>query len=75
MKVTIEEKGEELKFPCLMIAPESDCVVLFLNKNAGVVLVQGKSSWSVGHYSTAWGSPYANSVWKPYYGKIILEND
>ena len=74
MKVTIEEKSEDLKFPCLMIASEQDCVVLFCNKNTGVVLAQGKSSWSVGHYSSAWGSPYDKSVWKPYDGKLILEN-
>ena len=75
MKVTIEEKGEELKFPCLMVASETDCIVLFLNKHAGVVLAQGKSSWSVGHYSATWGSPYDISAWKPYDGKIILENN
>lgn len=74
MKVTIEEKSEELKFPCLMVASEADCIVLFLSKQTGVVLAQGKSSLSVGHYSTVWGSPYDNSVWKPYDGKIILEN-
>lgn len=75
MKVTIEEKSEELKFPCLMKATRGDLVVLFTNKDCGIVLAQGESRFSVGAYSESWSNFYERDVWQPLNGKVILEND
>ena len=75
MKLTIEEKSEDLKFPCLMIATREDLVVLFTNKDCGIVLAQGESSFSVGEYSGSWSNFYERDVWQQLNGKVILENN
>ena len=74
MKVTIE-KSEEIKFPCLMEGPGGQ-VVLFTSATHGTRLkprLQHPDDL-IGEYSSAWISAYTSNYWKPFNGKIILEN-
>lgn len=75
MKVTIEEKSEEIKFPCLMEAPSGQ-VVLFVSATHGTRLAPGANhpDKPIGECSSAWVSVYTSNYWKPFNGKIILEN-
>lgn len=76
MKVTIEEKSEELKFPCLMES-SSGQVVLFVSDTHGIRLAPRADCLDgpIGEWSGDWVSVYAPNHWKPFIGKIILEND
>ena len=76
MKVTIEEKSEEVKFPCLMEGPSGQ-VVLFVSATRGTRLAQRADHPDdpIGECSSAWISAYTSNYWKPFNGKIILENN
>ena len=76
MKVTIKEKSEEIKFPCLMEGPLGQ-VVLFTSATCGTRLVKraDRPDDPIGEYSSGWVSVYTSNYWKPFNGKIILEND
>ena len=77
MKVTIEEKSEELKFPCLMESPVGQ-VVLFTSATRGIRLTPKEGGTTeerhVGECSSDWVSVYAPSHWRPFNGRIVLEN-
>ena len=40
MKVTVEEKGKDIEFPCLMKSKFRDLVVLFLKDQEGIVVYE-----------------------------------
>ena len=76
MKVTIEEKSEEIKFPCLMEGASGQ-VVLFTSATHGARLTPRADHPDdpIGECHSDWVSVYASNHWKPFNGKIILEND
>lgn len=49
-------------------------IVLFVSKQAGTVMHGGKSSWKVGEVGNGFISAYDTATWKPFGGKITLEN-
>lgn len=75
MKVTIEENREEIKFPCLMECASGQ-VVLFTSATHGTRLMPRAEHPDdpIGECHD-WISAYASDHWKPFNGKIILEND
>jgi hypothetical protein len=72
MKVTVEnaEENQELKFPCLMISKDSK-VVLFHSFGMGTLLESKLSFKPYGFYSAHWDM----GDFKPFHGKITLQND
>lgn len=71
MKVNVEEKSNEIKFPCLMKA-EDNLVVLFSANKTGVVLVNDDDEENkIGEYSCIWDM----QCFEPFNGEITLEND
>ena len=76
MKVTIEEKDEKIEFPCLMEG-SSGQVVLFVSEVRGTRLAprKGHPDDPIGECHSDWVSVYASDHWRPFNGKIILENN
>lgn len=76
MKVTIKEKSEETKFPCLMEGARGQ-VVLFTSAAHGTRLAPRADHPDdlIGEYRSDWVSAYTSDYWKPFNGKIILENN
>jgi hypothetical protein len=70
MKIEIqpEQKVEEIKYPCLMIAYDGDIVIMLQYKEG--VIIKGIDH-EIGYYATTWDMRY----FKPFKGKITLEND
>lgn len=72
MKITVENapSSQEIKFPCLMIS-EIGQIVLFIDVGIGILLQSGESPCPIGDWSKQW---YMGGF-KPFTGKIVLEND
>ena len=73
MKVTVEpqEKAKDIKYPCLMQGSTYN-IVLFSEDGKGVLLQRGtfNNDLKIGE-ETSWDMNF----FKPYNGKITLEND
>lgn len=70
MKVIIKDspQGNEVKFPCLMVANAGD-VVWMLKYGCGVSLHH--KDWPIGDYSENW----AMECFTPFNGTVELSND
>lgn len=75
MKVTIEDESGEIMFPCLMKGA-GEQVVLFTSATHGTRLKPRAEHPDdpIGECRSDWVSAYASTYWKPFNGKIILEN-
>lgn len=72
MKIEItRQPSKRIEFPCLM-ENEQGVVVFFTAEFAGLCLKSTKSI--TGGFYTNWTSARGHE-WKPFKGKIILEND
>lgn len=78
MKARVEKSEEErgeLKFPVLMESRGNGTIVLFTSKNTGTCVYQGEGEQtSLGAHGTNWISASSTTQWKPFTGKVILEN-
>jgi hypothetical protein len=72
MKSTIENPAEnsEVKYPCLMVNVTSGYVVLFTDRSEGTVVSSPLSTYPIGFTSCQWNVEH----FKPFHGKVILEN-
>jgi hypothetical protein len=73
MKIEIQENEskEKFKYPCLMIS-EIKQIVLMTGSCEGTIISPGKApGQEIGEFSNSWHMP----AFKPFTGRIILEND
>ena len=70
MLSTIEHLKQKPEFPCIGKYSNLDMYVLFTSKNIGTVIYQGDANHKIGTHKDYW-----ITSWKPYEGKIMLEND
>jgi len=90
MKITVNRKNKnkqkELKFPCLMEStffcdPHNGgivvggTVVLFTSECVGMVVECPSKIYAVGHHYKGWVSANESDSWKPFIGKVTLENE
>ena len=71
MKVEVKEKGNKIKFPCLMKEYEFGTIVLFNKDKCGVCIENGTSNSIIGEYSDYWDM----YCFEPFDGEITLKND
>ena len=57
------------EYPCLMIGPDEDYIVLMNDENSGMVVWSEFPGFHVGLYKSNWLNCY-----KPYVGGVELEN-
>ena len=69
IEVNNKEQNTEIKFPCLMISDDSQCIVFVTKDEEGIVLIHPRLP--IGHYSDAW----VTNKMKPFNGTITLSND
>lgn len=73
MKATKETKNSD-QFPILMSYKDDSFIVLFSSENRGtVVWAKEGEDYKAGHYYAKWDHIDSDS-WKPFKGRIILEN-
>ena len=70
---------QQLEYPCLMESTLTGAVVLFVGEHEGMQVTKEETpentGCGLGHYSEDWNASYDSERWKPFNGKIILEND
>ena len=71
MKVEIREKAYEVKYTRLMIHKEMGFIVLFKDKQKGMIVSSNSEQFNIGHYSEYWDS----TLFRPFNGEITLKND
>lgn len=71
MKVEIREKADEVKYPCLMIHKEMGFIVLFKDKQNGMVVSSNSEHFNIGDHSEYWDS----TLFRQFNGEITLKND
>ena len=71
MKVEVKNKVSDINYPCLMIAIDTQMIVLFNKEKCGLVLLKGNSVFEVGYYNES----FTMSLFKLYYQEITLKND
>lgn len=73
MKATRETQNKD-RFPILMSYEDDSLVVLFSSETEGTVVWAEKGeSYSPGYHFEDWNNINSES-WKPFMGRIILEN-
>ncbi len=76
IKSTKEDKAAQPnkdKYPCLMVSVDSDSLVILMTKSGEGMIVSGRGDSfysTAGNYTNGW----VMSNFKPYEGKITLEN-
>jgi len=73
VKVTVEKDEEEsgIDYPCLMIADDGDIALMSSSDTGVIVRYVSSTGIKVGCYSCTW----ATDVWRPFTGKLIMENE
>jgi len=75
VQIIEEEAKEKDEYPCLKIyygnSGRYNMVVLFYGKKEGTVINKGNTGNGLGFYSKTWDEP----SFKPFHGKIILQNE
>lgn len=75
VKATIVEKETKSEFPVLMELHKGNVVVLFIAPKKGTVVSSvNESVYKIGEYSETWAAYNDKLIWKPFNGKVVLEN-
>lgn len=70
MKSIIESVNVQLQYPCLMISKHK-LLVLFTDEQTGMVLHDESGDYCIGKYI----DNLLIECFKPYYGRVVLQND
>lgn len=75
MKIEKIDKEPNRKYPYLGILYQNDknleTIVLFNEKNTGIVILSKNSMFKTGYFSKSWTENY----FKHYFGEVIISND
>jgi hypothetical protein len=71
MKVTVNEKSQEKKYPWIGINNLNKSIVLFVSENNGVTLKSGSSHHEIGECSINWDE----KLFESFDYEITLSND
>lgn len=75
VKATIVEKDTKSEFPVLMEIRNGNVVVLFIAPKKGTVVSSvNEPIYKIGEYSETWAAYNDQLTWKPFNGKVFLEN-
>jgi ribosome-associated toxin RatA of RatAB toxin-antitoxin module len=69
LEVNNKEQNAEIKYPCLMISDNYECIVLMQKEETGIALKH--ENQEMGYFSNMWDM----SEFKPFNGTITLSND
>lgn len=73
-EVDREDEEYEIQYPIIMRSILTGTIILFYERNSGVVLHQGTSVERAGSWSDVWVNADNTSYWQPLKGEVTLRN-
>lgn len=70
MKTKLEDVRIQLEYPCLMISDDLT-LVIFCRDGSGTVIYDESGDCKIGEFR----NDFVMRSFKPFYGKVVLQND